>query len=145
MDFSYDTFVNPSKSIRLLTIVPGVDEATVRCMIGQYKSPVAHTNQQCPAYWSISYTWFPVDPRQIIELNGQPLSIGYNLWLFLKQLRRAGQRGLLWVDALCINQVNIYDKNAQVAIMRHIYYAALQVFAWLGEASMGMQSSEMAL
>ena len=144
MDFSYDTLTNPSESIRLLTIVPDLDEATVRCIISQYKFSVAHSHQQCPAYCAVSYTWSPLDPRQPIELNGQHLSIGYNLWLLLKQLRRAGKQGLLWVDALCINQANIYEKNAQVAIMRLIYYSASQVFAWLGEASPGVQSSDLA-
>ena len=76
MDFSYDILTNPSESIRLLTIVPDLDEATVRCIISQYKFSVAHSHQQCPAYCAISYTWSPLGPRQSKELNGQHLLIG---------------------------------------------------------------------
>jgi hypothetical protein len=40
----------------------------------------------------------------------------------------------LWVDALCIDQANIKERNAQVAKMADIYRNARSVRVWLGEA-----------
>lgn len=40
---------------------------------------------------------------------------------------------MLWVDAICINQHVIPEKNDQVAIMRRIYLGAENVVVWLGE------------
>lgn len=39
----------------------------------------------------------------------------------------------LWVDALCINQSDIEERNSQVGIMRSIYSKAMFVFIWMGE------------
>jgi hypothetical protein len=38
----------------------------------------------------------------------------------------------LWVDAICINQNNLFEKNAQVQIMSRIFSQADSVFAGLG-------------
>ena len=40
----------------------------------------------------------------------------------------------LWVDAICVDQKNIPERNAQVAIMDRIYAAAEKVVVWLGVA-----------
>ncbi|KAB8263633.1 heterokaryon incompatibility protein-domain-containing protein [Aspergillus pseudonomiae] len=37
-----------------------------------------------------------------------------------------------WIDAICINQDDIAERNAQVAIMSMIYTKASGVFVWLG-------------
>ena len=38
---------------------------------------------------------------------------------------------LLWIDAICINQTDIDERNAQVAIMGDIYKEASRVLVWL--------------
>lgn len=38
----------------------------------------------------------------------------------------------LWIDSLCINQNDIAERNAQVALMATIYSTATSVVAWLG-------------
>ncbi|KAK0715467.1 heterokaryon incompatibility protein-domain-containing protein [Lasiosphaeris hirsuta] len=38
----------------------------------------------------------------------------------------------LWVDALCINQADVSERNQQVSIMGQIYSNALRVISWLG-------------
>lgn len=40
---------------------------------------------------------------------------------------------LIWIDALCINQEDLQERTAQVAIMDQIYERAGYVLAWLGE------------
>lgn len=39
----------------------------------------------------------------------------------------------VWIDALCIDQKNLLERNAQVLLMGQIYYAQ-NVFGWLGKA-----------
>lgn len=43
----------------------------------------------------------------------------------------------LWVDALCINQIDIREKNHQVALMGRIYSGAGLVVCWVGSCSDG--------
>jgi hypothetical protein len=45
----------------------------------------------------------------------------------------------LWVDALCINQEDVEERNLQVLRMSSIYRQAQAVLAWLGpEPSTGL-------
>ena len=37
-----------------------------------------------------------------------------------------------WIDALCVDQTNTIERNAQVAMMANIFQAALGVIVWLG-------------
>ena len=50
----------------------------------------------------------------------------------LQRLRNTSEPRLLWIDAICIDQHNIKDRNHQVARMRDIYAHALRVLIWLG-------------
>ena len=42
---------------------------------------------------------------------------------------------MLWTDQVCINQRDLQERSAQVAIMRDIYSQAFQVLVWLGDGS----------
>jgi hypothetical protein len=39
---------------------------------------------------------------------------------------------VLWIDALCIDQNTLHEKNVQVAKMGSIYNGAIGVLAWVG-------------
>ncbi|KEZ42283.1 hypothetical protein SAPIO_CDS6144 [Scedosporium apiospermum] len=41
----------------------------------------------------------------------------------------------IWIDALCIDQNNIPERNAQVAMMRDIYAKSSRIIIWLGSAA----------
>jgi hypothetical protein len=41
----------------------------------------------------------------------------------------------LWVDAICINQADISERNAQIRLMSNIYRSALCVLAYVGAES----------
>jgi hypothetical protein len=43
--------------------------------------------------------------------------------------------GHFWVDALCIDQNNIPEKNSQVSKMKEIYEGAKKIVVWLGPAA----------
>lgn len=45
---------------------------------------------------------------------------------------RHGSRTRIWIDALCINQKDIDERNAQVKRMNHIFAEAGNVYIWTG-------------
>lgn len=54
--------------------------------------------------------------------------------MFLDQMRQQQRFFFFWIDALCINQEDTFERNHQVQMMRKIYSAAHAVWIWLGEA-----------
>lgn len=67
-----------------------------------------------------------------ITLSGAPFHVNHNLYLAMLHLRSPTHPLTLWVDAICINQADMEERNAQVAMMSFIYTRALKVAAWLG-------------
>lgn len=84
-------------------------------------------------YHCLSYVWGDASDRVPISLNGQAFSITRNLWIALRRLRWYGQLDYLWVDAICINQDDMYEKSQQVRKMADIYSQTQEVIIWLGE------------
>ncbi|KAL3605229.1 hypothetical protein FPOAC2_00171 [Fusarium poae] len=89
----------------------------------------------CPDYTALSYTWGDdTNLRQIYLKNGTALDIRENLWHFLRgQSMLISRPKLFWIDAICINQSNIHERNHQVNLMRRIYAQAKHVYIWLGQ------------
>ncbi|KAE8453859.1 hypothetical protein EG329_007635 [Mollisiaceae sp. DMI_Dod_QoI] len=95
-----------------------------------------------PEYEALSYTWGssenPVlaivessnDTR--VSTDQKTLYIGQNLAGALRFLRSPENTRTLWVDAVCINQQDINERNAQVRRMGDIYSLAKKVIIWLG-------------
>ena len=50
----------------------------------------------------------------------------------MKYIRLNEQVRVLWIDALCINQQDVSERNHQVSQMGRIYQSATGVLAWLG-------------
>ncbi len=70
-----------------------------------------------------------------VLVAGGALPVTANLAAALRQLRGtevSPVRSLWWIDALCINQADVAERNAQVALMRRIYASATRVQVWLG-------------
>ena len=58
--------------------------------------------------------------------------ITQNLFAALQRLRSPEKDRTLWVDSVCINQLNVPEKNQQVKLMTRIYRTAATVLIWLG-------------
>ena len=67
-----------------------------------------------------------------LNLNNQSFRVGHNLYLALLHLRSPVYPICMWVDAICINQADIEERNRQVSLMSFIYTRAIKVVAWLG-------------
>lgn len=94
-------------------------------------------------YAALSYTWGSPDITTPILLNGIEYQVTTNLAAVLERMRCTGYEGsALWIDALCINQQDILERNRQVQLMRKIYERASIVVIWLGEEG---NNSELAM
>ena len=57
-----------------------------------------------------------------------------NLYSALHHLRYQKEKLTIWVDAMCINQDNLVEKQQQVGRMSEIYSRASSVIVWLGNS-----------
>ncbi|KAF2852567.1 heterokaryon incompatibility, partial [Plenodomus tracheiphilus IPT5] len=87
-----------------------------------------------PVYEALSYTWGDAKDRHPVDLDGVHCSVTVHLAVALQHLRYKTHSRYLWVDALCIHQGDIIERREQVAIIRDIYEASVNVLRWLGEA-----------
>ena len=95
---------------------------------------------------ALSYTWGVPKFDESIQVDGHKFPVTKNLKEALVRLRAspgpdinrpynpdAPPVSYWWIDAVCINQADILERNAQVAVMRRIYHSAARVQVWLGE------------
>ncbi|KAI0553172.1 heterokaryon incompatibility protein-domain-containing protein [Xylaria curta] len=107
---------------------------------GEENQPIAgalhHTHLRAPdPYQALSYTWGSSAIQVPISINGHPFMVNSNLYAVLLELREQGKEIVVWVDAICINQADIEERNAHVPMMHEVYSRATQVVVWLGRES----------
>ncbi|KAF4968802.1 hypothetical protein FSARC_3829 [Fusarium sarcochroum] len=134
MKYEYNSLLPPGQ-IRLLTIIPddGIAVSTKLHIVKLDDNPV---------YRCLSYTWSGPDgdgtseiwtkPTESVLIDGLEMPIRRNLHNALIALRQSGTLGPIWIDALCINQEDIEERNIQVSQMARIYKDAEEVVVWLG-------------
>lgn len=129
--FKYEPLDLSSKkaSIRLAVLLPGPASSTIRVTLAQK----AFADR--PKYDALSYTWGRPNIVKGIELNGTRVDVRENLWSALVHLRNATEGRVIWIDALCIDQNSLEEKNHQVKLMAYIYSRAETVLVWLGPAA----------
>ncbi|KAK6840011.1 hypothetical protein PG987_005877 [Apiospora arundinis] len=122
---------------------PGLPENGLELFHRTMKGPELHIGARLypsdlthhPRYEALSYVWGDPSMENVLFLDGYPVSITENLHLALTHLRHETGVRRLWVDALCIDQNSISERNHQVRIMGDIYRRANAVLVWLGEAA----------
>lgn len=92
----------------------------------------------CPEYEPVSYTWAGEDGD---STPCKPVYFGpfwdimlqtKNCWEMLRFVRPWYGNRIVWVDAICINQADIQERNIQVANMSRIYSSGNRVIIYLG-------------
>ena len=95
--------------------------------------------ESTPGYTAVSYTWGNEEPTEIIYLNGQVFHVTPNLWSCLYYLsvfaKHHAAWDYIWVDAVCIDQSNDLERNAQVRFMDATYRDSVCASVWLGLVS----------
>ncbi|KAI0856665.1 heterokaryon incompatibility protein-domain-containing protein [Xylaria cubensis] len=118
--------------VRFLEIIPsGADDQQVSCRLE------AMELLEDTRYAALSYVWGDPNITECILVNGIEMPVTTNLASALRHFRNCGfphdqeiQR--LWVDAICINQKDVTEKNNQVPLMGKLYKNASSVLSWLG-------------
>lgn len=128
--FKHRTLDRTQASIRLLHLAPGLSpEGLIQCIISHSTIPEA-------SYACLSYRWGEPKPSHRISVHGQPFEVGQTLFDFLDMFRQdtRSEKEPLWIDALCIDQDRVQERNHQVAQMGRIYSSASVVYVWLGKS-----------
>jgi hypothetical protein len=94
-------------------------------------------------YDCLSYVWGVPASVHSIKLRGVELPITPSLDCALRAIRGLIDAdmpfALIWVDAICINQADLLERNQQVGQMCDIYGNAEQVIAHLGDEANGSE------
>ena len=94
-----------------------------------------------PQFQSLSYAWGLGKADVPLKVGDGVLRITTNLANALRAVRQTSDTILIWVDALCINQQDLSERNHQVQLMRQIFTSAVTVNIWLGLPFPGAQDA----
>lgn len=123
--------LSESRQIRLLKLHPRVDAKDLQVSVDL----ITVSLDTAPPFTALSYAWGDPLLKAEIRCCGLAATTGLSLYSALRQLRThtPHPERLIWADALCINQENITERNAQVRMMGDIYARATNTMIWLGE------------
>ncbi|KAK4223051.1 heterokaryon incompatibility protein-domain-containing protein [Podospora fimiseda] len=128
-------------NIRLLHLQPNQDNAApINVHLFEYS--LLPSTRAMHLYEALSYSWGKGVLCESILVDGRKLSVTTNLYEALVCLRDAQNIRILWIDAVCINQENDAEKQAQIPLMPSLYSMASHVIVWLGTAK---ESEKLAL
>lgn len=116
-------------SIRLLRVHPKPIFGNHLISCDMIHTKLDHT----PRYTAVSYTWGNAGHNEQIVIDGQIYTVSPNVYSILQETRSLWSSQLLWIDSICINQMDNDDKTTQVGLMRRIFEEASLTIAWLGD------------
>lgn len=87
-------------------------------------------------YEAISYAWGEEEASEKLSIYGtkppESIKVRPNVDTMFRYLRSPTKQRCLWIDALCINQGDLDEKNAQVKFMGEVYKQAKAIIIWVG-------------
>ncbi|KAK4664073.1 uncharacterized protein QC763_500170 [Podospora pseudopauciseta] len=132
--YKYTPLPSTTKSaIRVLTLLPGRADADIECRLIELdlNNPWTEDDGE-EGFEALSYVWGDIAETTPIQIDGATVQIGRNLRSALLHLRYHEKPRILWVDAACINQEDMDERNRQVMLMGDIYTKAARTLVWLG-------------
>lgn len=130
--YNYQPLDESKLEIRLLRLISSLPAENEAEQILRFELSTASLNQP-PDFTALSYCWTEEHATCPIMLHGCKFYVRPNLFKYLQTLGHERHTGLLFVDAICIDQSNIAERNAQVRLMGDVYRLATNVVAWLGD------------
>jgi hypothetical protein len=82
-------------------------------------------------YSALSYRWGDIAKKGSITLDTGQLEISLNAQQAISKTRHHKNNTRLWVDVICINHDDTWEKTSQVCLMDRIYSQATSVVIWL--------------
>ncbi|KAK1853836.1 heterokaryon incompatibility protein [Colletotrichum chrysophilum] len=124
-------------SFRLLELQPGRRDDPISIRL------LSFDLEGAPSYEALSYAWGdPSETEPISVISGaseMTLDTQFHATkscaAALRRLRSAEVPRMLWIDAICINQSDIPERNHQLNLITRIYRTASRVVIYLGEKS----------
>ena len=113
-------------SIRLLQLSRPFPFGPVKCELS------IHRIDSRPSYEAISYTWGDPSQSRSVIINGCRLEVNSNAFDILQDRATFLKTRKIWIDSICIHQVDKEEKSVQIPLMREIYSRASRVLVWLG-------------
>jgi hypothetical protein len=131
--FSYP-LLSHARCTRVILLQPANDRAApIICSLAEIDLELPANKRK--SYEALSYVWgSPVADNEIL-CDGGSLLVTTSCLVALQYLRLKEHTRTLWIDAICINQKSIKERNNQVMLMGDVYRYALRVVIWLGEAT----------
>ncbi|CAF9942173.1 hypothetical protein IMSHALPRED_003398 [Imshaugia aleurites] len=132
--YEYTPLDKERSEIRLITLLPPRFGREIHIKL----ETTVLSDSRIPQYHALSYTWGSKDNRVRIWVEGarggsSSLDVTRDLEEALQHLRyNNGRSRKLWIDAICISQHDIPERNHQVTRMADIYSSATRVIVWLG-------------
>jgi hypothetical protein len=129
--YKYDELKHPD-ALRLLRLRPAKDDyMDIDCEIDIVKLEDKKT------FEAVSWYWGKGKHDQVLRVhkgdNVFAFYVSENLKSALRALRRTDTVRFLWIDAICINQKNMEERNQQVPKMDRIYGKSTNGCIWLGK------------
>jgi hypothetical protein len=84
-------------------------------------------------YIAVSYCWGTKKPDRCVVLTDTSyITVTENVETLMRHLISTSKEGLIWIDAICINQQDNAEKSSQIQLMKDVYAGARKVEVWLG-------------
>lgn len=126
--YAYSPLRKDDNEIRLLHVKPGMQGQPLECTL-QHVSLAS-----LPKFETISYVWGDASIRSSLILQGCATSIPASSGAAIGRVRLEREARVIWIDAVCIGQTNVEERNCQVALMSMIYGKAAGNIIYLGES-----------
>lgn len=136
------------KEIRLVTIASGAFDNPLDCKLTRHPAPWQDIDFEALSYcWgnlqdtasiNLRHDYVGHEEAVVPSLDAQnlgdgPFNVTKSLDLALRYLRYEDRARTIWIDALCINQGSIRERNYAIPFMVDVYKAASCVVIFLGE------------
>ena len=125
--FHYAPLSQTANEIRLLHVFSGAYEDPIECSLSLVRLTKALR------YETISYCWNNPLLEETIYVNGYHLDIPASSAAAIRRMRLEVLTRTLWIDAVCIDQLNTRERGSQVALMGEIFHTAFGNLIDLGE------------
>ena len=129
--YQYFPLDSAGGEIRLLTLLPGAFSQRIEIELNITTLQIGHI----PKYEALSYCSGSSKNPKTIFVNGDSLSVTESLAMALPYLRVIYRPGVLWIDAICVNQSDLQERSIQVERMVDVYSWVDRVVVWLGQGS----------
>src|ERR1700761_3001236 len=113
--YKYVPLAASGSTFRIVYLMPGPRNGEFECDLLEIPTTAKS------GFSALSYACGDDKIVDRVLIRGRYIGITSNLAHALRRLRDEHQPRAFWIDALCINQYDLAEKNEQIPFMTHIY------------------------